>query len=118
MIAHRHRYSLYHSLSVLQYPPKPLLNAMNLVACHILSASAGPDTQPTLQDLEYLKSVLLSQVYAGVHTSLENAQDLLAGAVCSPALAAQYLLEVGRFAEAHWLAGSAVRFGKFLAQKY
>ncbi|KAF8610297.1 hypothetical protein BDV93DRAFT_601331 [Ceratobasidium sp. AG-I] len=110
MIANRRRYSLYHNVSFLQSPPQPLLNAMNLVACHILTASAGPDTQPTLQDLEYLKPMLLSMVYAGVHTSLENAQDLLAGAVCGPALAAQYLLEVGRFAKAHWLAGSAVRF--------
>lgn len=114
-MAHRRRYSLYHNVSTLQSPPQPLLNAMNLVACHILTASAGPETQPTLQELESLKPVLLSKVYAGVRNSLENAQDLLAGAVCGPALAAQYLLEVGRFVEAHWLAGSAVRFGESAA---
>lgn len=112
MIANRHRYSLYLNVSTLRSPPQPLLDAMNLVACHILTASAGPGTQPTPQQLECLISRLLSKVYAGVHTSLENARDLLAGAVCAPALAAQYLLEVGRFAEAHWLAGTAVRFGE------
>ncbi|KAF8604255.1 hypothetical protein BDV93DRAFT_555891 [Ceratobasidium sp. AG-I] len=110
MIANRHRYSLYLNISTLRSPPQPLLNAMNLVACHILTTSAGPETSPTPQQLECLQSKMLSKVYAGVHDSLENARDLLSGAVCAPALAAQYLLEVGRFAEAHWLAGSAVRF--------
>ena len=85
---------------------------MNLVACHILAASTGTGAWPTPQQLECLQSRMLSKVYAGVHDSLENARDLLSGAVCAPALAAQYLLEVGRFAEAHWLAGSAVRFGE------
>lgn len=113
MIANRRNYNLYHDISTLESPPQPLLNAMNLVACHILSRSASPDTHPALQELEDLKSMLLSKVYGGIHISLENARDLIAGAVCGPALAAQYLLEVGRFAEAHWLAGNAVRFGKF-----
>ncbi|KAG8697745.1 hypothetical protein FRC08_006348 [Ceratobasidium sp. 394] len=54
--------------------------------------------------------MLLSKVYSGIHVSLENARDLLVGAVCAPALAAQYLLELGRFAEAQWLASNAIRF--------
>jgi hypothetical protein len=113
MLANRHHYNLYLHVSTLQFPPQPLLNAMNLVACHILTRSAGPDTYPSLHDLDHLKPILLSKVYSGIHVSLENARDLLSGAVCAPALAAQYLLEVGRFAEAHWLASNAARFGKF-----
>ncbi|KAG9125153.1 hypothetical protein FRC07_008773, partial [Ceratobasidium sp. 392] len=110
MIANRQRYNLYLHISVLESPPQPLLTAMNLVACHILTRSAGPNTRPTLRDLDVLKPLLLSKVYSGIHVSLENARDLLAGAVCAPALAAQYLLEVGRFAEAQWLASNAIRF--------
>ncbi|KAG8699469.1 hypothetical protein FRC09_006599 [Ceratobasidium sp. 395] len=110
MVANRHRYNFYLHPSVLEYPPQPLLNAMNLVACHILTSSAGPNTRPSSHDLDTLKPLLLSKVYSGIHVSLENARDLLAGAVCAPALAAQYLLEVGRFAEAQWLASNAIRF--------
>ncbi|QRV86613.1 hypothetical protein RhiJN_14631 [Ceratobasidium sp. AG-Ba] len=110
MIANRDRYNLHLSLGVLEAPPPPLRIAMNLVACHILTRSAGPTTRPTAHDLDVLKPLLLSKVYSGIHTSLENARDLLVGAVCAPALAAQYLLEVGRFAEAQWLASNAIRF--------
>ncbi|KAG8735618.1 hypothetical protein FRC10_010351 [Ceratobasidium sp. 414] len=110
MIANRHHYNLYLHISALESPPQPLLNAMNLVACHILSSFAGSNTRPSLQDLDIIKTMLLSKVYSGIHASLENARDLLAGAVCAPALAAQYLLEVGRFAEAQWLASNAIRF--------
>ncbi|QRW27556.1 Fungal Zn(2)-Cys(6) binuclear cluster domain [Rhizoctonia solani] len=91
-------------------PPRPLLHAMNLVACHILSLSANSDTRPTLQELEELKCALLKRIHSGVHMSLEGARDLIAGVVCAPALAAQYLLQVGKFAEAHWLVSSAIRF--------
>ncbi|KAF8694113.1 GAL4-like Zn(II)2Cys6 (or C6 zinc) binuclear cluster DNA-binding domain, partial [Rhizoctonia solani] len=110
MIANRRHYNLYLDIETLRSPPKPLLHAMNLVASHILSLSADSDTRPTLQELEELKSLLLKQVHSGVHTSLECARDLIAGVVCAPALAAQYLLQVGKFTEAHWLASSAVRF--------
>lgn len=110
MIANKRQYNLYLHVSTLRSPPRPLLHAMNLVACHILSLSATLDTRPTLQELEELKVVLLSRVYNGVFMSLEGARDLIAGAICAPALAAQYLLQVGRFAEAQWLASSAIRF--------
>lgn len=112
MIANKRQYNLYLHVSTLRSPPRPLLHAMNLVACHILSLSATLDTRPTLQELEELKVVLLSRVYNGVFMSLEGARDLIAGAICAPALAAQYLLQVGRFAEAQWLASSAIRFGR------
>lgn len=112
MIANKRHFNLYLHTSTLRSPPRPLLNAMNLVACHILSLSATSDTRPTLQELEELKKLLLSKVHSGIHTSLEGARDLIAGSVCAPALASQYLLQVGRFAEAHWLASNAIRFGK------
>ncbi|CAE6421532.1 unnamed protein product [Rhizoctonia solani] len=110
MIANRRHYNLYLDIATLRSPPRPLLHAMNLVACHILSLSANSDTRPTLQELEELKFTLLKQVHSGIHMSLEGARDLIAGVVCAPALAAQYLLQIGKFAEAHWLASSAVRF--------
>ncbi|CAE6414887.1 unnamed protein product [Rhizoctonia solani] len=110
MIASRRHYNLYLDIETLRSPPRPLLHALNLVACHILSPSADSDTRPTLQELEELKCVLLKRVHTGVHMSLEGAQDLIAGVVCAPALAAQYLLQIGKFAEAHWLASSAIRF--------
>ncbi|CCO27783.1 hypothetical protein RSOLAG1IB_00265 [Rhizoctonia solani AG-1 IB] len=110
MIANRRHYNLYLDIATLRSPPQPLLHAMNLIACHILSLSANSDTRPTLQELEDLKSALLKRIHSGIHMSLEGARDLIAGVVCAPALAAQYLLQVGKFAEAHWLASSAIRF--------
>ncbi|CEL51755.1 hypothetical protein RSOLAG1IB_00290 [Rhizoctonia solani AG-1 IB] len=79
--------------------------------------SADSDTRPTLQELEELKGALLKRVHNGIHTSLEGARDLVAGVVCAPALAAQYLLQVGKFAEAHWLASNAARFGAIHIQE-
>ncbi|CCO33289.1 hypothetical protein BN14_07363 [Rhizoctonia solani AG-1 IB] len=110
IIANRRRYNLYLDVATLRSPPQPLLHALNLVACHILSISADSDTRPTFQELEELKGALLKRVHNGIHTSLEGARDLVAGVVCAPALAAQYLLQVGKFAEAHWLASNAARF--------
>ncbi|KEP53287.1 cytidine and deoxycytidylate deaminase zinc-binding region protein [Rhizoctonia solani 123E] len=101
LIANRRHYNLYLDIATLRSPPRPLLHAMNLVACHILSLSANSSTRPTLQELEELKSILLKRVHNGIHMSLEGARDLIAGVVCAPALAAQYLLQVGKFAEAH-----------------
>ncbi|CAE6415615.1 unnamed protein product, partial [Rhizoctonia solani] len=110
LIANRRHYNLYLDTATLRSPPPPLLHAMNLVACHILSLSANSNTRPTLQELEELKSILLKRVHSGIHMSLEGARDLIAGVVCAPALAAQYLLQVGKFTEAHWLSSSAIRF--------
>ncbi|KAH7340962.1 hypothetical protein B0J17DRAFT_627246 [Rhizoctonia solani] len=110
LIANRRHYNLYLDTATLRSPPQPLLHAMNLVACHLLSLSANSNTHPTLQELDELKSILLKRVHNGIHMSLEGARDLIAGVVCAPALAAQYLLQVGKFAEAHWLASSAIRF--------
>ncbi|KAG8733620.1 hypothetical protein FRC11_004548 [Ceratobasidium sp. 423] len=110
LIANRRQYNLYLDIATLRSPPRPLLHAMNLVACHILSLSANANTRPTLQELEELKCILLKRVHNGIHMSLEGARDLIAGVVCAPALAAQYLLQIGKFAEAHWLASNAIRF--------
>ncbi|KAJ1309689.1 hypothetical protein OPQ81_006454 [Rhizoctonia solani] len=110
LIANRRHYNLYLDITTLRSPPQPLLHAMNLVACHILSLSADSNTRPTLQELEELKSILLKRVHNGIYMSLEGARDLIAGVVCAPALAAQYLLQTGKFAEAHWLASNAIRF--------
>ncbi|KAF8756944.1 hypothetical protein RHS01_03773 [Rhizoctonia solani] len=112
LIINRRQYNLYLDTTTLKSPPRPLLHAaMNLIACHIISLSANADTHPSLQELEELKRVLLKNVHNGIHMCLENAQDLVAGVVCAPALAAQYLLQVGKFAEAHWLSSTAIRFG-------
>ncbi|KAF8739947.1 GAL4-like Zn(II)2Cys6 (or C6 zinc) binuclear cluster DNA-binding domain, partial [Rhizoctonia solani] len=110
LIINRRQYNLYLDTTTLKSPPRPLLHAMNLIACHIISLSANADTHPSLQELEELKRVLLKNVHNGIHMSLENAQDLVAGVVCAPALAAQYLLQAGKLAEAHWLSSTAIRF--------